>query len=601
MIINFSVLDSSWVGKRVEVGGYINSIRDHGGLIFIDLRSETELLQCVIDPNDNPEAFKTVEHLSPESVLKLNGQVLARDSDLVNPKLATGEIEVRIEFLSVISRAKVLPYDLHADEKNLAGEETRLKYRYLDLRRPKIKEMLRAKHKLFLAVRKWFDQEGFLEVQTPVLANSSPEGARDYLVPSRLHPGKFYALPQAPQQFKQLLMVGGFNKYFQIAPCFRDEDPRADRHPGDFYQIDAEIAWADQEQIFNLNERLVKEVLVSFSDKKLQDGDKPFTRLTYQESMDKYGSDKPDLRYGLVWQDAKGIFRGSGFKVFADLCDNPKSKVQALVIKGQVDKFSRSDLDKIQDIGRNFGLPGIAYIQYFQDGPKSPVFKFLGEEKAQELQKFFQAEIGDLILFIANSDKSVVWKAQDQMRQHIAKKLDLIDDTLLKFVWIYDFPFFEIDEKSGEIDFGHNPFSMWQEFEGKTKMETLIEAREKNLLSEIKAIQYDCTVNGYEALSGGVRNPFPDCLTEAFRTVGYTQEEIKNRFGHMMEAYTYGAPEHAGFAWGLDRLFMVISGEDNIRETIAFPKNGSGMDVMLNSPTTVGENQLKELGIKLLR
>jgi aspartyl-tRNA synthetase len=434
--------------------------------------------------------------------------------------------------------------------------------------------MLALKHKLFLDTRNWFSTEGFLEVQTPILANSSPEGARDYLVPSRLHPGKFYALPQAPQQFKQLLMVGGFSKYFQIAPCFRDEDPRADRHPGDFYQIDAEMAWADQEEVFRINEKFVKEVLVNSTDKKLMDADEPFVRLKFAEAMDKYGSDKPDLRYDLAWQDAKEIFKGSDFKVFADLCEDENARVQALVLRGVVDQFSRSDLDKVQAIGREYGLPGIAYIQYFEDGAKSPIFKFLGENKSEELTKYFEAKTGDLILFIANKDKKIVWKAQDQMRTHIAKKLDLIDENFLKFAWVYDFPFFEIDEKTGEVDFGHNPFSMWQEFEGKTKLETLVEAREGGYLDKIKAIQYDCVVNGYEVLSGGVRNPFPDCLTEAFQTVGYTEKEVQDKFGHMMEAYTYGAPEHAGFAWGVDRLFMVLAGEDNIREIIAFPKNG---------------------------
>jgi len=606
---NFSEINKQKAGQKLAVGGFVNSVRDHGGLIFIDLRSQTDLLQCVIDPQQNPEAFKIAEHLSSESVLKIEGEIRERGEGLANPKLATGEVELVASKFELISKARLLPFDINADEKNMAGEETRLKYRYLDLRRPKLKEMMKLKHKLFLAVRNWFDKEDFIEIQTPILANSSPEGARDFLIPSRLHPGKFYALPQAPQQFKQLLMVGGFNKYFQIAPCFRDEDPRADRHPGDFYQIDSEIAWASQDDIFEINEKLVKEVFADFSEKKLLDADKSFVRLTYTEAVEKYGSDKPDLRYGLEWKNVKDLFRGTNFTAFADLCSdteqNQNSRLQALVVPGGSPKLSRKDLNAIQDLGRKFKLPGIAYIQYQEDGVKSPIFKFFGDDEnqaqiQQKIQTEFGTKTGDLIFFVGHQNKNLVHKVQDALRRHLAQKLNLIDENALKFAWVYDFPFFEIDDESGEVDFGHNPFSMWQEEENKTKLETLMDAKKEGRLGEIKAIQYDCVCNGYEVLSGGVRNPFPDCLSEAFQVVGYTAEEVKNRFGHMMEAYSYGAPEHAGFAWGLDRLFMVLIGEENIRETIAFPKNGSGMDSMMQSPTKVREGQLKELGVRVV-
>lgn len=600
MITDFTKVDKNFVGQKITIGGYVHTIRDHGGLIFIDLRNENELFQCVIDPERNKESFEIAEKTSNESVLRITGTVQPRSQETINPNLKTGEVELDIETIEVVSKAKPLPFNIHEEGDQMAGEEIRLKYRYLDLRRAKLKDLLWKKHDLILAVRNWFADNKFIEIQTPILANSSPEGARDYLVPSRIHPGKFYALPQAPQQFKQLMMVGGISKYFQIAPCFRDEDPRADRHPGDFYQIDSEIAWAEPADILDLSERLAKEVFAKFSDKELKDA--KFTRITHQEALNKYGSDKPDLRCELAWQDAKPVFANSGFKVFADLCKKEQARVQALVIKGKVTEFSRSDLDRVQDIGRNHGLPGIAYIQYFENGAKSPIFKFFGETEAEieakkkDLDQHFNLETGDLVLFIANEDKEIVYKAQDQMRKHIGTKLGDFDKKELKFVWIDGFPFFEKDEKSGKIDFGHNPFSVWEG--GYEALKKAKEQGEEALLN-LRAKQYDIALNGYEVLSGGVRNQNPESLAEAFRIVGYTDAEVKSKFGHMLEAYSYGAPTHAGFAWGLDRLFMVLIDEPNIREVIAFPKNGAAMDTMLNSPCEVRDSQLKELGIKV--
>jgi aspartyl-tRNA synthetase len=613
-ITDYKLISKNLIDTEITVGGFVHSVRDHGGLIFVDLRSETELVQCIFDPAVDGEMFKTAESLHGEYVLQVTGKVIARSDDMINPKIATGEIEIAAIALQIMAKAKPMPFDIHGESGNLAGEEIRLKYRYLDLRREKLNKMFKNKHKLVLAIRNWFDAKDFVEVQTPILANPSPEGARDFIVPSRLHPGTFYALPQAPQQFKQLLMVGGFAKYFQIAPCFRDEDPRSDRHPGDFYQIDAEVAWADQEDIFQLNEKFAVETLEKFTDLRIPESDKKgFTRLRYDDAMNMYGSDKPDLRYDLEWTDAMPIFHSSEFKIFADLCDQIHDnflnhRVQALVIKGGNDKFSRSDLDKIQDIGRANGLPGIAYIQYTTEGAKSPIFKFFGDETQQETKKkqiedYFNIETGDLVLFLANPNKNIIFKAQNQMRQHIAKHLDkatpgFIRAGELKFAWIYDFPFFEIED--GKIDFAHNPFGVWLETDGKTKMETLLEARENNKLDDLRAIQYDLTLNGFEVLSGGVRNSNSETLIEAFKTVGYTEDEVKTKFGHMMEAYSHAAPPHAGFAWGLDRMFMVLMGEDNIREVIAFPKNGQAMDTMTQSPGVVGDKNLKELGIKIV-
>ena len=606
---NFANINISLVGQTVTVGGFVHTIRDHGGLIFIDLRSQSDLVQCVFDPAKNSETFALAESVHSEYVLKITGIVVARSPEMINPNLPSGEIEIVANSIETVSKAKPMPFDIHAETGNLAGEETRLKYRYLDLRRAKLKAMMTKKHKLTMAVRNWFDVNDFIEVMTPILANPSPEGARDFVVPSRLHPGKFYALPQAPQQFKQLLMVGGFNKYFQVAPCFRDEDPRADRHPGDFYQIDAEIAWADQDDIFAMNEKFACETLEQFTHLTIPNEDKTngFIKIKYDEAMSMYGSDKPDLRYALPWTDAKSVFTNSGFKIFADMCMDNNHKVQALVIKGGNDKFSRSDLDKVQDIGRQYGLPGIAYIQYTTEGEKSPIFKFFGDEAVQEIKKaeikaHFQLQTGDLVLFIANKDKNIVHKAQNQMRQHIARHLDKIDGgfinkNILKFAWVYDFPFFEIED--GKIDFAHNPFGVWYNPDGKTKMEVLTDAKNNDKLDTLRAVQYDLTLNGYEILSGGVRNSNAETLMEAFKTVGYTEEEIMIKFKHMMEAYQYGAPSHAGFAWGIDRLFMVLTQEDNIREVIAFPKNGQGMDTMTNSPSAIQPKALRDLSIKL--
>lgn len=596
LISEFRKIDESLVGKEIKIAGFVNVVRDHGGLIFIDLRSGKDIIQCVINPTKNGEIFKKVEQIKNESVIKIAGILLKRDEKLINPNILTGKWEVEILDLELVSKAKQLPFDIHADEKNMANEELRLKYRYLDLRREKLKELLKRKHKLFLDVRKYFDEHDFVEINTPILANSSPEGARDFLVPARLSPGHFYALPQAPQQFKQLLMVGGFTKYFQIAPCFRDEDPRADRAYGEFYQIDAEMAWFEPEDVKKLCQDLVKNVFAKHTHKKL--ASEEFICIEYQDAMEKYGSDKPDLRFNLPWQDVKQIFKNSGFKVFADLSEDKNARVQALVIPDAVNNFSRSDLDKIQNIGREFGLPGIAYIQYFENEAKSPIFKFFGdteekiEQKKQELVTFLNVKTNDLVLFIANKDKKLVYKAQNGIRKHVGQKLNLIDEDVMQFVWIDNMPFFE--EEDGKIAFGHNPFSVWH-----GGYDALLKAKEEGQgsLLNLKAKQYDIAVNGYEVLSGGVRNQDPESLKEAFRICGYSDVEVSEKFGHMIEAYEYGAPTHAGFAWGIDRLFMVMNDEENIREVIAFPKNGSGMDVMLNTPNAVRSSQLKELGI----
>lgn len=598
-IINFSTIKDIQPGQNVTVGGFVHTIRDHGNLIFVDLRNGGEFLQCVIDPERNQEAFSVASQLHNEYVVQIEGTLIERSEDRINNEITNGKVELSITTLTIVSKSKLLPFELH-NEDNIANEDLRLKYRYLDLRRKKLQTLLALRHKLVLKTRNWFDKEGFVEVATPILANSSPEGARDYLVPSRLHPGKFYALPQAPQQFKQLLMVGGVSKYFQIAPCFRDEDPRADRALGDFYQIDLEMAWAGQEDIFELWEKYCREVLVdtSLTSKTLLDQE-GFVRLTYDEAMEKYGSDKPDLRCKLAWQDARKYFVSSGFSVFADIAQKPSGRVQALVLKGLVDTFSRAQLDKLQEIGRSFGLPGLAYIQYTKEGIKSPILKFLSDEEQQNLTQGLQAQLGDLVLFLAHENKSLVYKAQNEIRMHIAHKENMIDETVLKFAWIIDFPFFEEDEKTGKLDFAHNPFGIWQCQDGLDEMETLIKYKEEGKLLDLRAYQYDITCNGYEISSGGVRNHLPQGILEAFKLVGYDEEEVRSKFPHMLEAYEFGSPRHAGFAPGLERLLMILTGETNIREVIAFPKNGSGVDLLTNSPSYPTAKQLKELSLEI--
>jgi aspartyl-tRNA synthetase len=605
-ITNFKQINDTLIDSQITIGGYINTIRDHGGLLFFDVRSFGNYIQTVVSP-DNQAVFEIAKTIHNEYVVELTGRLQRRTADTINPKISHGDKELVIDQIKIVAKAKQLPFDIHAD--NLANEDLRLRYRYIDLRRTKLQDLLVSKHKLVLAIRNYFDAQDFVEVQTPILANSSPEGARDYLVPSRIHPGKFYALPQSPQQFKQLMMVGGFNKYFQIAPCFRDEDPRADRHPGDFYHIDAEIAWAGEEEVFNFSWALINEVFMKFTTKKLYP---EFTKISYDSAMENYGSDKPEMRIyqdtskpivnNLGWLDSKEVFIDSGFEVFAKLCTEKTSRVQALVIKNAVDKFTRSDLDKVQDLGRSFGLPGIAYFQFTAEGVKSPLLKFFTDSDMtmSKLNSLTGCETGDLVLFLASQDKELIYKAQKAIRHHIADKLDILKKDEIRFCWINDMPFFEKDEKTGKVDFGHNPFGVFKPFEGLDEMQTLELAKSEDRLLDLRAIQYDVACNGYEVLSGGRRNSNPDLLMKAFEVVGYSQEEVKEKFGHMLEAYAYGAPYHAGFAWGVERLFMIFNDESNIREVIAFPKNGQGMDLVMNSPSSVRPAQLKELNIKTL-
>jgi aspartyl-tRNA synthetase len=573
------------VGKKVTLCGWVNSRRDHGGVIFIDLRDRYGLTQIKFNPDISKEAWNEADKVRSEWVLQVSGKVLARPKDMINPKMATGEVEVAITEIKILTQSKTPPFEI--DQDKIVNEDLRLKYRFLDLRHQRLQKIVADRDKLITYVREYFHKKDFLEIQTPILANSSPEGARDYLVPSRLHPGKFYALPQAPQQFKQLLMVAGFDKYFQIAPCFRDEDPRSDRHPGEFYQIDMEMSFVEQEDVWDVIEPLMIELTENFSDKKIIK--KPFPRITYKEALEKYGSDKPDLRFDLEIQPITDLVKDCGFSVFADVVKN-NGVVHALKIDGGA-KFSRKEIDDLTGIAVARGAKGLAYIVIKEKGElQSPIVKFLGDDLANKIVKEVKAKTGDIVFFGADTWKTVC-SALGAVRNECGNRLGLKDQKKAAWLWVIDFPMYDHSElEPGKIDFSHNPFSMPQG--GLKSLE------EKDPL-EVLAYQYDIVCNGFEISSGAIRNHEPIIMYKAFEIAGYTKSEVDAKFGHMIRAFEYGAPPHGGCAPGIDRLLMVLWDLPSIRDIYAFPKNGQAEDVMLDSPSEVSAKQLKGLQIKL--
>jgi aspartyl-tRNA synthetase len=572
------------VGQEVTLSGWVDSARDHGGLIFIDLRYHTGIIQLTVNP-DMGAIFETANTLRDEFVIKITGTVKKRDQDLVNPNIPTGGVEVVLSDLVVLNKSKALPFQIsHATDE--VNEEVRLKYRFLDLRREKMQRMLKRRHDMIKMIRDYMDAHEFIEINTPILANSSPEGARDFLVPSRLHPGKFYALPQAPQQFKQLLMVGGVHKYFQIAPCFRDEDPRADRSPGEFYQLDLEIAFADRgEIVFEELEPLFIQLTEEFAGKKCLS--KPFPRIPYKEAMEKYGSDRPDLRYGMELIELTGSLKDTEFSVFGNAIKNGGC-VKAICLVGGA-AMTRSQIDELTEIAKKEGAGGLAYITYTDEGPKSPIAKFLSEAEMGSIATATGAKPGDIVFFGAD-DRAVVNKVLGKLRDVLGDKYNLKDPNVVAWAWITDFPLYEYDPREKKIDFMHNPFSM-----PKGGMEEL---NTKDPL-DIIADQYDIIANGLELSSGAIRNFNPEIMYKAFDIVGINKETVDEKFGAMIRAFEYGAPPSGGFAPGIDRMLMIFENEPNIREVIAFPKNGSAQDVMMNAPSEVDEKQLKELSIKI--
>lgn len=567
--------------QPVHLAGWVNSRRDHGGLIFIDLRDHTGIIQLVITP-DTPAAFKIAETLRDEFVISATGIVRERAPELRNPNLPTGNLEVVVSELSLINKSEPLPVNTH-DEGAPSSEELRLKYRFLDLRRPSAQRILKRRAEFYRFMRDYMDAHDFIEITTPILANSSPEGARDFLVPSRLHPGQFYALPQAPQQFKQLLMVGGVPRYYQIAPCFRDEDPRADRLYGDFYQLDLEMSFVDDGEVVRQTvEPLIQDLVTKFAGKRLLTPDVP--RYTYREVMEKYGTDKPDLRYGLELTDLTDALQSSSFKVFQTPC------VKAIRVPGGA-KFTRKQIDEFTDLARRHGAGGLAYILYENDTVRSPIAKFLTETELAAIQSLTGAENGDAVFFGAG-ERADVNRILGVMRIAFADALGLKDDQVVALCWVVDFPFYEWDDGAEKLDFGHNPFSL-----PKGGLKALRETDDK---LQIVADQYDMVMNGYEICSGAVRNYNPEIMYEAFGILGYDHDYVAQRFGGMLSAFKFGAPPHAGCAFGIDRIFMVLESITNIRDIVAFPKNGSGVDLMMNSPSPVDPDQLTDAGIQLL-
>lgn len=571
------------VGEKITVKGWVNSRRDHGGLIFIDLRDHSGLLQLVISP-DFMDSFELAEKCRDEFVISATGVVKERDENLKNPHILTGDIELVVEDFEILNRSEPLPVTV-SDNGQKSNEELRLKYRFLDLRREKMQKMLRRRAEFYREIRKFMENHEFTEVATPILANSSPEGARDFLIPSRVHPGKFYALPQAPQQFKQLLMVGGIDKYYQIATCFRDEDPRADRLYGDFYQLDLEKAFVENgEEVRTEMEVLIKDLVKNFAGKKLLSEEIP--RISYEVAMEKYGSDKPDLRFGMELIDLNDVLAETEFGVFKNA-----ECVKAICVKNGA-SLSRKQIDNFTEIAKSEGAGGLAYITFTEGEAKSPIVKFLNENELSKIKEETGAEDGDAIFFGAGKRK-VVNKVLGRLRNEFATFFNLKNNDEVALAWVVDFPFYEFDEKNQKVDFGHNPFSM-----PKGGVEALRNAETDTEKLAIKADQYDMVMNGYEICSGAVRNHNPEVMYEAFGLLGYDKKYVEAKFGAMLNAFKFGAPPHAGCAFGLDRIFMILMDEENIREVVAFPKNGSGVDVMMSSPSMVDENQLKELKIE---
>ena len=583
---NCNELGKEHVNKDVSLSGWINKKRDHGNLLFIDLRDNYGITQCIIDKENL--SFNKLEKIQLETVIKIEGKVINRSSETVNKEIKTGEIEVVIKKFKVLGSCKELPLPVFSDQEY--AEDIRLKYRFLDLRRKKIHENIILRSKVISFIRTEMNKLGFLEFQTPILTSSSPEGARDFLVPSRLNPGKFYALPQAPQQFKQLIMVSGFDRYFQIAPCFRDEDARADRSPGEFYQLDLEMSFVEQEDVFDIVEKLLVKTFREFSKKKLLFN--KFPRIKYKEAMIKYGSDKPDLRNPLIIHDITNIFSRDDvtFEIFKKLVKSG-SIVRCIVTK-KTNKKPRSFFDNIDKWAKEQGASGLAYFTIENEIlGKGPVGKFFSKDSVNEIMKLTGAEIGDSIFFACSKQKEVE-KITSLARDKIAKDLDLIDNETFAFCWVVDYPMFEKDEITNKIEFSHNPFSMPQGEIDQINFEKPL---------DILAYQYDIVCNGIELSSGAIRNHIPELMYKLFSIAGYSKEIVDEKFSGMINALSYGAPPHGGIAPGIDRIVMLLANEKNIREVTMFPMNQNAQDLMMNAPSDVSSKQLKELNIDLAK
>ena len=580
-------LTSSNIGQTVKLAGFIDTMRDHGGLLFIDLRDHYGITQCAIKQTD--AVFTEAKHLKLETIISITGEVIARSEDTINSKMATGEVEIQVNELKVLSAPTL---DLPLSVREIEGEDKfpediRLTYRYLDLRKKKNHENIILRSKIISYIRQEMTSRGFLEIQTPILTASSPEGARDYLVPSRVHYGKFYALPQAPQQFKQLLMVSGFDKYFQIAPCFRDEDSRADRSPGEFYQLDLEMSFVSQEDVFAAIEPVMYNTFKKFAPEGFNVSEYPFTRITYADAMLHYGCDKPDMRNPLIIEDLTNLFAKSNFTAFKENISNGQY-VRSINVPG-CSSQPRSFFDKLNEWAKDLGLPGIGYITMVSDTEyKGPIVKFLNESELKEIASINKMNPGDVVFFICHKDANTI---AHKVRTHLGKILELTDYKSYKFCWVVDFPMFEYDEEEKKIIFSHNPFSMPQGgLEALNTMDPL----------DIKAYQYDIVCNGIELSSGAIRNHIPEIMYRAFEIAGYGKSHVEDKFRGMIKAFKYGAPPHGGCAPGIDRMVMLLAQTENIREVIAFPFNQKAQDLMMGAPSEATPAQLKELHIAIL-
>nr|WP_248509008.1 aspartate--tRNA ligase [Sporosarcina sp. NCCP-2222] len=571
-------LNEQTIGQTVTLQGWVQKRRDLGGLIFVDMRDRTGLVQVVFNPDISKEALAIAETLRNEYVVELVGSVVEREENQKNPKLKTGAIEVQAEKVVIINEAKTPPFIIE-DETDV-NEEVRLKHRYLDLRRPQLANVFKMRSDISKTVRNFLDEEGFIEVETPILTKSTPEGARDYLVPSRVHDGEFYALPQSPQLFKQMLMVSGFDRYYQIARCFRDEDLRADRQP-EFTQIDMEMSFMSIDDIIELNERLMKKVM---KDVKGIDIETPFKRLPYDEAMARYGSDKPDTRFEMELTDVSELVKDSSFKVFASAVEGG-GQVKLINVKGKADQFSRKDIDALGEFAARYGAKGLAWLKVDAEGLKGPIAKFFEGEAASGLIQAASAEDGDLLLFVADK-KNVVADALGALRSKLGKDLGLIDETKFNFLWVTEWPLFEYDEEDGRYYAAHHPFTMPADVQG---LETDP--------ASVKAQAYDLVLNGYELGGGSLRIYQRDVQEKMFKALGFSQDQAREQFGFLLDAFDYGTPPHGGIAFGLDRIVMLLSGSTNLRDTIAFPKTASASCLLTDAPSPVDEAQLVELGI----
>jgi aspartyl-tRNA synthetase len=582
-------LRPSHIGKTVTLSGWVHRRRDHGGLIFIDLRDRYGLTQIAFDPNVNKEALAKAEEVRSEFVLKVTGEVKARPEGQNNDKMATGEIEVYIKEIEILNPAKTPPFEI--DQETVHNEEVRLKYRYLDLRHERLQRNLILRHQMIKTIRDYFDANQFIEVETPILIKGTPEGSREYLVPSRLYAGKFYVLPQSPQQLKQLLMVSGFDRYFQIARCFRDEDQRGDRQP-EFTQLDVEMSFISEEDIRALNEKCFIDLTKKFAPgKKILST--PFPVLTYQEAMERFGSDKPDIRFGMELKDVSETVKGCEFKVFNDALKNG-GVIKALCVQGG-GKFTRSEIDSLTELAKTHGAKGLAYFVYENgessvNGIKSPIRKFLSDAQAEGITKITGAKEGDIVFFGADSF-DIACEALGQVRLACADKLNLRDPNVFAYLWVHEFPMFEKDKETGGLAAKHHPF---------TRPMSEDQALLDSAPEKARAVAYDIVLNGSEVGGGSLRIHESDLQSKIFKILGITAEQAEARFGHMLEAFTYGAPPHGGIAWGLDRLVMIFAGEPNIREVMAFPKDSKAKDLMLGAPSQMPEKQVEEANVKII-